>query len=58
MTMFPTCTDKCEGCGRPLGSCFDEDECDLKEGRCLDNISESPDGKFYHDECQPERGQN
>ena len=54
---YPTCTDVCAECGFPLGSCLSHEECGNREGRCLDNISEV-DNKFYHDECQPERGQN
>ena len=50
---YPTCTDVCEECGGRLGSCFSEDECHNVEGRCLDNVSESNDGKFYHDRCFP-----
>ncbi len=50
---YPTCTDRCEECGSWLGSCFGINECDYKEGRCLDNVSESNDGKFYHDRCFP-----
>lgn len=49
---YPTCTDKCADCGNYLGTCLDEGECNNREGRCLDDVSEV-DGKFYHGECTP-----